>query len=104
MVVVYRVSAFTAWLGRRLLRLPHVSMANILAGRELVPEFLQERAQPGPIARFVVRLLKDDDARRQYRVDLLALRQMLKPPETGNAGTVSLRVAQIILGPDDRSL
>ena len=104
MVVVYRVSAFTAWLGRRLLRLPHVSMANILAGRELVPEFLQERAQPGPIARFVVRLLKDDDARRQFREDLLALRQMLKPPETGNAGTVSLRAAQIILGPDGRSL
>ncbi len=104
MVVVYRVSPFSAWLGRRLLRLPHISMANILAGRELVPEFLQERAQPGPIARTVVRLLGDDDSRRQFREDLLALRQLLKPPQTGNAGTVSLRAAQMILEPDGRGL
>lgn len=42
MVVAYRVSPVTAWLARRLLRVPHVSLPNLIADAPLVPEFLQD--------------------------------------------------------------
>ena len=46
MVVAYRLGAVTAWLIRRLKTSAHVALPNILAGRELVPELLQEDATP----------------------------------------------------------
>lgn len=46
MVVAYRLGALTAWLIRRLKTSDHVALPNILAGRELVPELLQENATP----------------------------------------------------------
>lgn len=51
MVVAYRVGAVTAWIVRRLARSQFVALPNILAGRALVPELLQERAEPEALAR-----------------------------------------------------
>jgi len=44
MLVIYKVSALTYWLGRKLIKVPYLGMVNILAGEKVVPEFLQERA------------------------------------------------------------
>ena len=51
MVVAYRVGPVTAWIVRRLKRSEFVALPNILAGRALVPELLQERAAPEALAR-----------------------------------------------------
>ena len=51
MVVAYRVGPVTAWIVRRLKRSVFVALPNILAGRALVPELLQERAEPEALAR-----------------------------------------------------
>lgn len=51
MVVAYRVGPVTAWIVRRLKRSAFVALPNILAGRALVPELLQERAEPEALAR-----------------------------------------------------
>lgn len=50
MVVSYRLGRVTYALVRRLLRTPYVALPNILAGRELVPELLQDRATPAALA------------------------------------------------------
>ena len=50
MVVTYRLGAASAWLFRRLQKSPYVALPNILTGRELVPELLQERAVPDLLA------------------------------------------------------
>ena len=50
MVVTYRLGAATAWLFRRLQKSPYVALPNILTGRELVPELLQEEAEPRSLA------------------------------------------------------
>ena len=42
MAVTYRVNPLTAALARRLIRVKHVAMVNLLAGREIVPELLQQ--------------------------------------------------------------
>ena len=57
MVVSYRMPRLSAWLIRRKGRIPYVALPNILAGRFLVPEFLQEQAQAAPIARALLEQL-----------------------------------------------
>ncbi len=50
MVVSYRMKPFTFWLAKRLVKTPYVSLPNLLAGRELVKELLQEECQPEALA------------------------------------------------------
>lgn len=57
MVVAYRVSSITYYLMKRLLKVPFVSLPNLLAGKELVPELLQDQAQPELIGQKVLERL-----------------------------------------------
>ncbi|MDF7651329.1 lipid-A-disaccharide synthase [Candidatus Pantoea formicae] len=50
MVVGYRMKPFTFWLAKRLVKTPYVSLPNLLAGRELVKELLQDECQPEALA------------------------------------------------------
>ncbi|RBM70495.1 lipid-A-disaccharide synthase [Vibrio tarriae] len=61
MVVGYRVNAFTAFLAKRLLKTPYVSLPNILAGEELVKELLQEHCTVNNLYHEVSRLLESDN-------------------------------------------
>ncbi|ENM5772864.1 lipid-A-disaccharide synthase [Vibrio mimicus] len=61
MVVGYRVNAFTAFLAKRLLKTPYVSLPNILAGEELVKELLQDDCTVDNLYHEVSRLLDSDN-------------------------------------------
>lgn len=61
MVVGYKVNAITAWIARRMLKTEFVSLPNILAGRELVPERLQEACVPDILAQDISRYLESDN-------------------------------------------
>ncbi|WP_394213140.1 lipid-A-disaccharide synthase [Enterovibrio calviensis] len=61
MVVGYKVNAITAWIARRLVKTEFVSLPNILAGRELVPERLLEDCTPEALATEVSRYLDNDN-------------------------------------------
>lgn len=65
MVVAYRLAASSYALvkGLGLLRIQHVALPNLLAGRELVPEFLQYRALPVNLGGALLKLLQDEHAR-----------------------------------------
>lgn len=63
MVVAYRTGRLTYWLASRMVRLDHVSLPNLLAGRELVPELLQDRAQVDALAGALLHWFEDDQAR-----------------------------------------
>lgn len=80
LVVLYRTSALTWSIGRRVVTLPRISLVNIVAERDLVPEFLQDEAEPGRIVEAVASLLEDDEARRRLRDELLGLRSRLGEP------------------------
>jgi len=54
MVVAYRVSSFTHYIMKRLLKVPFISLPNLLAGKELVPELIQDQAQPELIGQKVL--------------------------------------------------
>ncbi|MBK4714052.1 MULTISPECIES: lipid-A-disaccharide synthase [Tenebrionibacter/Tenebrionicola group] len=57
MVVGYRMKPFTFWLAKRLVKTEYVSLPNLLAGRELVKELLQEECQPDNLAEALTALL-----------------------------------------------
>lgn len=58
MVVAYRMNALSHWLARRLVDVEHVALVNLVAGRRLVPELIQDAATPGRLARLASPLLE----------------------------------------------
>src|SRR6185312_17202771 len=85
MVIMYRLSAVTYGLARRLIRLPFIGIPNILAGRAVVPELLQKDATPAAIAAEVASLLKDPSRLQKMRDALLELGAGLKGNGTQRA-------------------
>ena len=91
MIVVYRAS-WPTYLGARLvLRIPHIAIVNILAGRRLVPEFIQHQASPRRVAAALIELLRNDERCEAMRQGFREIRQQLGPP-----GAVE-RAAQTVL-------
>ncbi|HYL10399.1 MAG TPA: lipid-A-disaccharide synthase [Candidatus Acidoferrales bacterium] len=80
MVVVYRLSLFTVLLVRPLVRTPFISMANLMAGRRVVPELVQSDFTPARVAAEVTRLLDSPAARDDMRRGLAEIRERLGPP------------------------
>jgi lipid-A-disaccharide synthase len=62
-VLVYKVSWPTYFAARLVLKTKHLGMPNVLAGREIVPEFIQHEARPDAISKAVLRLVKDQSSR-----------------------------------------
>ena len=59
MLVVYQASWLTYWIGRMLVKLPYLSMVNVLAGEKVVPEFLQGAVEPERLARAALQILRN---------------------------------------------
>ena len=80
MVVIYRVAPLTAWIARRLVRTPYFAMVNLIAGRRIVPELIQDDFTPDRVAEEVERLLKSSETRDEMRRELAVVRERLGPP------------------------
>jgi lipid-A-disaccharide synthase len=77
-VMVYRVAGLTWTLGRHLVKLPYFGMVNLVAGREVVPELIQNRFTPESVAREVRALLEDALPRQRMTEALAEVRGMLR--------------------------
>jgi lipid-A-disaccharide synthase len=64
-VLVYKVSWATYFAARLVVNVKHLAMPNVLAGREIVREFIQHNAEPNAIAAAVVDLLENANARNR---------------------------------------
>ena len=93
MAVTYRVNALTAMIARRLIRVPHVAMVNLLAGREVVPELLQENCSPERLAATVAGLITTPALAAAQREAFRAVLATLRPP----AGLPSEAAAAAVL-------
>ena len=80
MVVVYRVSPFSAAIGRLLLRIDHVALPNVIAGRRIVPELIQEDFVRDKIVECVARYLTDPAEVERVRAGLREVRGLLGQP------------------------
>ena len=77
MVVVYKLHPVTAWLARRVLRIPYIGLVNIVAGRPMVPELLQEALCPQTLAALALHCLEHPEVAQHIRSELATLRQAL---------------------------
>jgi len=85
-VVGYKVSPLTAFIAKKLLRVSHVSLINIVARKRIIPEFLQDECSPKNLLGSVTELLTNSSARQlQVRDQLDALREMDGGTEGGYA-------------------
>lgn len=86
MVVVYRVAELNAIVFRRLIKIPHLALVNIIAERRVVPEFVQEKATPEAVYGAVMELLSQPEARDTMRAELNAIRDRLDGASASDAG------------------
>jgi len=70
MVIAYRMTPFTYMMGRMLVKLSDIGMVNIVAGRRICPEFIQNDATPQALADAVAPLLHDTPQRKTMVADL----------------------------------
>ena len=92
MVIIYKVSPISFMLGRALVRVPFIGLVNLVAGRKLVPELVQNDANPENIASAVEEMLADHNQLNQLKKQLVELRDVM-----GGAGA-SEKVAELALG------
>lgn len=96
-VVAYRTHPLTFFLAMRLIQVPDVALANLVAGDRVVPEALQGEATPERLAELLSPLLDEDsEARARMLVDLARVRLSLGPP--GAAENVAEMAAEILDG------
>jgi lipid-A-disaccharide synthase len=91
MVIVYGLSPLTYAIGRQFVRVPSYGMPNLIAGRQVVPELIQQEFTPANVARETLALLTDAPRVERMRADLAEVRRALGTPGA------SLRVARTVL-------
>ncbi|QTL96897.1 lipid-A-disaccharide synthase [Iocasia frigidifontis] len=91
MLIVYRTSASTYWLATKLMKTDYVGLPNIIAGKEIVPELIQQNLTADRILFELKCLLESPFALREAREQLAGVKQKL-----GSSGAVR-RVAELVL-------
>jgi lipid-A-disaccharide synthase len=82
-VLIYRVAWLTYLAARLVVKIKYLGMPNVLANREIVPEFIQHKAQPRALAAAVARLLTDKSERARMLSDFAGVVQKLGRGEAG---------------------
>ena len=98
-VVVYRVSPLTYAIAKRVVKVPHVAMANLIAGKRVVPELIQSDFTAANIIQQIAPLLPDGEPRQSMMKELKQLHGLLAIKPAGNTedGGAIGRVAAIVL-------
>jgi lipid-A-disaccharide synthase len=78
MVVAYRLGALTAFIMRRLVKVPYVSQPNLLVGRRLVPEFLQEQVSGAALGEALLGELHDRDRLLEMQREFRRVHEVLR--------------------------
>lgn len=91
MVVVYKLSPLTYQLGKRIVKVKYISLVNILSGRRVVKELIQEKANTENIVKELKKILFKKD----YREDMISAYRKIKKQFSGK--NTSYRVAEIIM-------
>jgi lipid-A-disaccharide synthase len=99
-IIAYRVNPITAAIVRRLVKVRFASLVNLLAEREVAPEFLQEAATPEAMAGALERLLTDRAAAQAQRDAFAAVLDHLHPPGLAPSEAAARAVLEMVAGRD----
>ena len=91
MVILYRVSRLSYWIGRKVIRVPAIGLPNLVAEKKIVPELIQDEATPARLTLEALSLLGDDKRKDHMVKELAKVREKL------GSLSASQRTAQIAL-------
>jgi lipid-A-disaccharide synthase len=80
MIVIYKVSFPSYWVGRALIRVDHIGLVNLVAEKEIAPELIQKDVKPQRIADEAFRILRDPLLSRKMSESMGEVRQKLGEP------------------------
>lgn len=83
-VILYKTAKSTFFFGRWLIQIPYIGLVNVVAGRKIVPEFIQYEIRPATIAQEAVYLLEHEDLKQKMITDLKMVSQKLGGPGAAN--------------------
>lgn len=93
MVVGYRMKPFTYWLAKRLVKTEYVSLPNLLAGRGLVKELLQDECEPIALASALMPLLEVSEEQHEMHDAFVHLHQQIRCNADEQAALAVLELA-----------
>ena len=80
MIIIYRVSLPSYWIGRALIRVKHIGLVNLVARREIVPELIQKDVNPQRITEEALHILKNPVLCQRMIESMAEVRQNLGEP------------------------
>ena len=92
-VVMYRLTRLTYWMGRKLVRVPHFSLVNIVAGKNVVPELIQNQVN-GPRIADEVRRMMERATYERLIAELARVRELLGGP--GASGRAAAEIHEMV--------
>lgn len=91
MIIIYKLNFLTWLLARALIKIPYIGLVNVVAGRQICPEFLQYNARSKNIAGSAISLLRDQQKLSAIKQDLIGVKEKLGTPGA------TMRCAELIL-------
>jgi lipid-A-disaccharide synthase len=95
--IIYRMNPLSFFLLKPMLHTPYAGMINILFGKKVIEEFIQNRARPGLIAGYCLKLLKDPAGIREIEKNLSSLRSLLGEREWNQRTAVDILAQTLAL-------
>jgi lipid-A-disaccharide synthase len=80
MIIIYKVSKLSYWIGKCLVRVDHIGLANLVAGKRIVPELIQDDATLENIAGLARRFMDDEGVLEKIRQELKGVSRSLGGP------------------------
>jgi lipid-A-disaccharide synthase len=80
MIIIYKVSFPSYWIGRAFIRVDHIGLVNLVAEKEIAPELIQKDANPQRIADEALRILRDPILSRKMTESMVEVRHKLGEP------------------------
>jgi len=94
LVIVYRISRTSYEIGKRVVKLPYIGLVNVVAGKKIAPEFVQNDFVPEAAAQALMPLIADGPARKEARDELARVRSRLGTPGASRrTAEIALRLA-----------
>jgi len=79
-LVVYKVSPLSYWIGKKLINVDHIAMANIVANQRLVPEFIQKDFCVDKVLPELLELMRNQGKREKIKTEFQKIRKKLGSP------------------------
>ncbi len=102
MIIMYRIALLTYLVGRLMIRVPTIGLANIVAGRQIVPELIQGDASPQRVCQEAVSLLKDPRRMTAMKKELARVGELLG--SSGASERVAIMAHEMLNKKNERSV